>query len=126
MEFDKKSPIYEQLIHYFKQSIVNGKYAVGEVLPSRRELAQELGINPNTVQKAYKELEEMALIVTESNISSKVTENQKLIEKVKQELLDHAIETFIKDVTPLGIPDHEIIEAIKHYRHKGGRQHVKS
>lgn len=54
MKFDAQIPIYQQLIHQFKLAFVRGAYQPGASLPSRREIAQQLKINPNTVQKLLK------------------------------------------------------------------------
>lgn len=59
--FNKREPIYLQVIKDFKVKIVSGQLQPGQEVPSRRELATQLKINPNTVQRAYKEMEEERL-----------------------------------------------------------------
>lgn len=63
-ELDLRSgkPIYEQIVDKFKELIINQVLETDEKLPSVRELAQQLTINPNTIQKAYRELENQELI----------------------------------------------------------------
>ena len=63
-EFQDHLPIYAQLMDTLKRRIVTGRYLPGEKLPSVRELAAEAGINPNTVQRAFSELEREGLIYT--------------------------------------------------------------
>ena len=59
-----KEPVYLQIIKYFKQQIVIGEFKPGDIIPSRREMAVNIKVNPNTVQKSYKEMEEMGIINT--------------------------------------------------------------
>lgn len=115
MEFDKRSPIYEQLKHHYKQIIVAGDYKAGDKLPSRREIAQEFKINPNTVQRALKELEEEEIIVSEPNVPSTVTMNTEVIEKLKQSMLHDAMVQFYDAIQPLGIEAHELLASLGEY-----------
>ena len=64
-EFDNNIPIYIQLVEQLKISIISGKIKIGERLPSVRELAIQTKVNPNTMQKALVELENLKLIYTE-------------------------------------------------------------
>ena len=59
-----REPVYLQIIRYIKQKVVRGELNPGDTIPSRREMAQILKVNPNTVQKSYKEMEEMGIINT--------------------------------------------------------------
>jgi GntR family transcriptional regulator len=64
IDLKNRKPIYEQVIENFKRLIVTGELAEGTRVPSIRDLAKELGVNPNTVQKAYRELETMKYFYT--------------------------------------------------------------
>ena len=75
-EFQDHLPIYAQLMDTLKRRIVTGRYLPGEKLPSVRELAAEAGINPNTVQRAFSELEREGLIYTQRATGKYVTENE--------------------------------------------------
>lgn len=59
-----KLPLYEQLVEQLRKQIVLGNAAPGSPLPSVRQLSVELGVNPNTIQKAYREMEQEGLIVS--------------------------------------------------------------
>src|SRR5699024_1861279 len=90
--------------------------------PSRRELANQLKINPNTVQRAYKEMEDEGLIYTERNLPSKITRDSSVIESVREELLLSAVDSFIEAVRPLDVPLEELISLIKEkYKEQGER-----
>lgn len=113
LNFNKRDPVYVQVIQYFKQEIANGSLAPGEEIPSRRELARKLKINPNTAQRAYKEMEEADLIYTEGNLPSTVTTNESVILQVREELLMTAVNTFVNEIKPIDIPVDELLEIVE-------------
>lgn len=108
MNFDRRSPVYEQLVNYFKEKIANNELLPGQEMPSRREIAAEFKINPNTAQRAFKEMEEMGLIYTEGNSPSKVTEDATRIKEVRIELIDSALDNFIEVATRLGLKYNDV------------------
>lgn len=112
MEFDNKRPIYEQLVNYLKSNMLNGTYPPGSELPSRRNLAQELSINPNTVQRAFKALEDEGLIETGNNVKSVVTKNQQRLFSMKQQLLYATTLEYYQRIKPLSLSLEEIIRVI--------------
>ncbi len=79
-----KEPVYLQIIRYTKQQIVKGILKPGDPIPSRREMAVNIRVNPNTVQKAYKEMEDMGIINTVRNYQSTITTDSKIIEKIRK------------------------------------------
>lgn len=119
VNFNKRDPVYIQVIRHFKEQIANGELAPGKEIPSRRELARQLKINPNTAQRAYKEMEEANLIYTEGNLPSTVTKDMKVILAVREELLMNAINAFVEAVRPINIPIDELLELVeKNYNAK--------
>ena len=70
------SPIYQQIIRYLEQGIAAGTIRDGDGLPSRRVLSAQLGVNPNTVQKAYRLLEEEGLIQSHPGAKSCVAADE--------------------------------------------------
>lgn len=111
--FNQREPFYIQVVRHFKEQISTGELAPGEEVPSRRELARRLKINPNTVQRAYKEMEEQHLIYTEGNFPSKVTTDEKIIKSVRKELVMDAVDTFIQSIRPINIPIEDVLEIVK-------------
>ena len=85
-----------------KFRIVSGQYPAGVKLPSVRELAAEAGVNPNTMQKAFTELERTGLIVTRRTSGRTVTEDTALIEQVRSELAELQISQFLTRMQHLG------------------------
>lgn len=121
MEFDRRSPVYEQIVNYFKEQIASGNYQPGSEVPSRRELAAQFKINPNTAQRAYKEMEEQGLIYTEGNSPSKITEDIQKIKKLRSELLEGALDELLVLAKRLGISESDLAELIRD-RYQEGRQ----
>lgn len=121
-KFNTRDPIYIQVIRHFKEQLATGMLEAGQEIPSRRELANQLKINPNTVQRAYKEMEDEGLIYTERNLPSKITRDSSVIESVREELLLSAVDSFIEAVRPLDVPLEELISLIKEkYKEQGER-----
>ena len=77
--FDNNIPIYVQIVDYLKTYIIRGEFKSGERLPSVRDLAALFKVNPNTMQKALGELENIKLIYTERTNGKYVTEDKKII-----------------------------------------------
>ena len=114
--FNSRDPVYVQIVRYFKQQIAKGTYVVGQEIPSRRELAQQFQINPNTVQRAYKEMEEQQLIYTDGNLPSCITKDEQVLRNVRHELMQEAVQTFIQSVKSINAPLPEVVALIeKHY-----------
>ena len=113
VNFNKRDPIYLQVMQYFKRLIVSGKLDPGEEVPSRRQLANQLKINPNTVQRAYSEMEEQRLIYTEPNRPSRVTEDPGVLHQLKTEWLNQAVDTFVAAIDPIDIPLDDIVTLIE-------------
>ncbi len=113
MEFNRRSPIYMQIITYFKEQIASGEYSPGSEVPSRRELAVQFKINPNTAQRAYKEMEEQGLIYTEGNSPSKITEDKTLIKDLRMALVDDALVELLSIAKQLNVSVAEITSRIE-------------
>src|SRR5699024_10027352 len=113
LNFNTRDPVYLQVVRYFKEQISIGEYEPGQEIPSRRELANQLSINPNTAQRAYKEMEDEGLIFTEGNLPSRVTKDVVVIEKVRRELIVNAVEKFLDSVQAVHVPLDEILTLIE-------------
>ena len=113
VNFNKRDPLYEQVVRHFKEEIAAEKLLPGQEMPSRRELASQLKINPNTAQRAYKEMEEQGLIYTESNSPSKISKNRSILGAVQDELLEEAVSSFVSAIRPIQVPLDKVIGLIK-------------
>ncbi|MGX7109281.1 GntR family transcriptional regulator [Facklamia miroungae] len=114
MKLESNLPIYTQIIAWVKDQIVTGKYTPGYQLPSRRQLAKEWKVNPNTVQKAFKEMEDLGMIVTQPQRPSTITEDTRLISQLKYESIDQAIENLVDVLLPMDLQLEEVIQRITH------------
>jgi GntR family transcriptional regulator len=123
VNFNNRDPVYLQIIRYFKEKIVNGELEPGEEIPSRRELANRMKVNPNTAQRAYKEMEEQGLIYTERNHPSKITTDTKILGKVREELIVEAVDTFVTSVRSINVPVEELLDLVRSkYSSNGGKE----
>lgn len=113
IKFDNRDPVYVQVVRHFKEQIAIGRLEPGQEIPSRRELANQLKINPNTAQRAYKEMEEQGLIHTERNFPSTITKDEKVLGGVREELLLSAVDSFLQAVRPINVPIDELVNLVK-------------
>lgn len=107
-----REPVYIQIIRNVKQKIVTDELQKGDRMPSRREMAVNINVNPNTVQKAYKEMEEMGIINTIKNNQSTITEDDNLIRQIRIDLINEAADVFIEQMKAINVPIEEIKEII--------------
>ena len=96
--------IYERI----QREIVSGQYRPGEKLPSVRDLATVAAVNPNTMQKAFAELERSGLIVTQRTSGRTVTEDTELIKNTREQLAAGHVRNFINNMQELGYQREEI------------------
>lgn len=112
-EFDPNRPIYLQIIEEIKKRAVRGLYPPGEKLPSVREMAQDMGVNPNTMARAYSELERDAFLFTKRGQGSFVTERADMIEKERTELADGAVERFVGEIRELELDGGQVAHLVE-------------
>ena len=120
LNFDNNIPIYIQLVEYLKKEIILEKFKIGERLPSVRELALRLKVNPNTMQKALIELENQKLIYTERTNGKYVTEDKKIIEKIKNDYAKELTNKYFSNMKSIGYNEKEIIDYIKEMEDNNG------
>jgi DNA-binding transcriptional regulator YhcF (GntR family) len=113
VEFNSRDPVYLQVVRHFKEMVVTGKLEANQVIPSRRELGALLKINPNTAQRAYKEMEERKLIVTEGNSPSRITQDETVLRAIRAELLGEAVDAFVSSVRKIDVPVAELLDLVK-------------
>ena len=111
--FDNNIPIYIQIVDIIKLDIISGKLNPGDKLPSVRIYANILKVNPNTMQKALNELEDLKLIYTERTNGKYVTNDNNLIKKFKNNHAKNIINKYFKDMSLIGINKDEAIEILK-------------
>lgn len=112
-EFDNNIPIYLQLVEQLKMHIISGQIKPGDRLLSVRELALQTKVNPNTMQKALLELEELGLIFTERTNGKFVTTDQTLIDKIKYECAKTLAQKYFNNMNNIGFNNNDAIEYLK-------------
>lgn len=100
---NEDSPIYLQLIQYVKRGVVSGTIQNEDPMPSRRVLSSLLGINPNTIQKAYRMLEDEGILQSQSGSKSLITVTDKMVKKLRQELIETDVKSVIIAMQSMGI-----------------------
>ena len=113
MKFNDNLPIYVQIIEYIKRKIITLELKGGDKLPSVRELSGELKVNPNTVQRSYQELEREDLVYTQRGMGTFVTEDEKILKELKNNMASSIVDTFVQEMKSLGFNLNEIENLIK-------------
>lgn len=119
MEFNQKEPIYSQIIDEFRMKFIQGTYTLGQEIPSRRELAKTLGVNPNTIQRAYREMEDMNLIITVRGQGSFMTSDRDMLESIRKEALNETVGQSVELLRSFGKSDQDILDTVKKYLERG-------
>jgi GntR family transcriptional regulator len=110
--FNDKTPIYLQIMNMIKKQIVSGELKGGDKLASVRDLSTELKVNPNTIQRVYKELEREGLAYTQRGMGTFVTEDENAIYSLRQDTAKEVMESFIEGMKHLGFGNDEILDLV--------------
>ncbi len=112
IDYKDRRPIYEQVIERFQDLIVKGVLKPDSQLPSVRSLAMELSINPNTIQRAYTELERQGFIYSVKGRGSFVSFNEELL-GLKQKEVEEKLQKVIELAKSVQIPEIQVQEIVK-------------
>ncbi len=116
IDFSNDKAIYLQICDAIKMDIISGKYVAGEKLPSVRDLAMHFRVNPNTMQRAFSQLEDEGLVYTERTNGRFVSKEAKRMEEEKSKLVMEKIDAFLDYMHSLGLSNDEIVDQIKQAR----------
>ena len=100
-------PIYLQIIRYLKAAVAAGTVQDGDEMPSRRVLSALLGVNPNTIQKAYKLLEDEGLIRSHAGAKSYVSASAEQVSALRRQLPEWCAADFVRDMKAMGLQKDE-------------------
>lgn len=114
-EMENGIPIYLQILLYIKRGIVAGIIKDDDELPSRRVLSALLGVNPNTVQKAYRMLEEEGFIQSRSGTKSYMVLNEEKIKATRRQLIEEEARTLVGRFQGMGLKKEEVFSLIDKY-----------
>ena len=105
-------PIFIQIVERIEMDIISGKYNPGDKLPSVRDLAAEAAVNPNTMQKAFTELERTGLVCSPRTTGRVITEDTSRIDELKSTLAKDTITELLSFMQQLGFQENEILTLI--------------
>jgi GntR family transcriptional regulator len=111
--FNNTQPIYLQIMRRLCRQVVRGELKAGARLPSVREMAVQTGVNPNTIQRVYTELERLAIAETRRGLGSYITEDTARLKQLREELKSEQISSFIADMRETGFSPEEIVEGVR-------------
>lgn len=115
IDVKSRKPIYEQIIDNIKELIIQGIWSRDTQLPSVRQLAGDLAINPNTIQKAYSELERQGIIYSLKSKGSFVSSNVDELRLERKEQLFKDFGRILEEMNKAGVSQNEIEEKVREY-----------
>lgn len=107
-EFENDRPIYLQIASFIERDILKGKYKAGDKLPSVREFASVADVNPNTMQKAFSELEKNNIVFSSRTSGRFVTEDEEIIQRRRVLLAKEYVDDFLIKMKEIGFDEKEI------------------
>ncbi|MEG0129472.1 MAG: GntR family transcriptional regulator [Clostridium sp.] len=113
MDFNKNMPIYIQIIDYLKFKIASGEIQPSSKFKSVRELAQEMNVNPNTMQRAFAELERDGLVFSNRTSGRYVCDDKEKIDSMRDSLASKEIEALVTTLKSLGYTYEDMINLIE-------------
>lgn len=113
IDFDASKPIYEQVIDGIKKQIARGEIEPGDKLPSQRDMAKEIQVNPNTIQRAYREMELLDLVETKRGRGTFIKDDDKVIKEINEQMAHAAVKRFIDEMISIGFKKEEVINLLK-------------
>ena len=114
-EFDDNQPIYIQIMDLIKQQMISAERLPGEKLPSVRTLSKQLEVNPNTVQRAYVEMERDMLVYTKRGQGTFIVEDREVIVQLRQTMVLDRVARFVKEMEAFGFTHAELLQVIERY-----------
>ena len=109
---DDSRPIWPQLKEQLLREIIAGRYPMGGPFPTVRDLAEDAGVNRNTMQRAMADLEAEGFLITNRTAGRVVTTDEELIGEMKQKLAEQNIKKFIEEMAAIGYSAEDVIEMI--------------
>lgn len=113
LDFGDHRPLYEQIKEKFKELIISGAMTENDKIPSVRELAATLAINPNTIQKAYKDLENEGYIYSQRARGSFVAPQSAVVHRTKNEELYERLDSLLQEIFFCGIGCDEVMKHVR-------------
>lgn len=114
-KFDEKSPIYAQIAQHVKMQIISNQVKSGDQLPTVRKYAEEAGVNPNTMQRAFTELECEGMVYSQRTSGRFVTEDTDLIAEKRLEVAQLELQNFVDNMQKIGFSKEDIVPELDRF-----------
>ena len=101
-----------------KKQLIRKELNIGDKIPSQRELAQQLKVNPNTVQRAYNEMETMGMVKTLRGQGTFICDKPEMLGEIKEDMVEDIMIRFFQDIKSLGYEDEEVKDLINKWQIK--------
>ncbi|UAL48822.1 GntR family transcriptional regulator [Sutcliffiella horikoshii] len=118
-KYDADKPIYLQIIDRISKEIVRGVLKPGDKLPSVREMAIQSGVNPNTIQRTYSEMERMEIVETKRGQGTFVIDDEGMLMRLKKGMETKVVESFVQSMREIGASEKEIVESVERFLEEG-------
>ena len=112
IDYKDRRPIYEQIVEKFQQMIICGVMEPDSPMPSVRNLAMELSINPNTIQRAYQELEQDGYVYRRKDEGTFVAKENRVNEMRRRELMQK-FDLVVRELSELSVSSNELAERVE-------------
>lgn len=122
-KYESDKPIYLQIIDRISKEIVRGDLKPGDKLPSVREMAIQSGVNPNTIQRTYSEMERMEIVETRRGQGTFVTEDSGMVVQLRKSMEASVVENFVQSMREIGVTETGIIHSVEEFLAKGEAKH---
>ncbi|GLW41197.1 putative HTH-type transcriptional regulator YhcF [Bacillus amyloliquefaciens] len=114
-EFQSSKPIYLQIADRVYYRLIRSELSPGDKLPSVREMALQMKVNPNTIQRTYSEMERLGIVETKRGQGTFISERPDLKAELKDRLTKDVFKRFIQEMAELGLSAQEMLDGIKQY-----------
>lgn len=114
-KFDEKSPIYIQIAQHIMMQIISQEIKSGDQLSTVRDLAEEAGVNPNTMQRAFSELEREGMVYSQRTSGRYVTDDKELIMKKRRDVAESELQSFVDKMQKIGFQVDDITSVLESY-----------
>ncbi|MBB6735292.1 GntR family transcriptional regulator [Cohnella zeiphila] len=115
LKLNNRDPVYLQAVLYVKRQILLRRAESGDRLPSRREVASQLNINPNTVQKAFKLMEDEGFVRTSSTQGSVIYVDDEIFGRIEAELTRELVKSFVESAKEIQLSFKSVVELISEF-----------
>ncbi|MDR6552433.1 GntR family transcriptional regulator [Paenibacillus qinlingensis] len=122
LNFNSPKPIYLQMVDEVKKALARGELSPGDKIPSHKERAQISQVNPNTVMRAYQEMERVGLTETLRGQGTFIKNDSQMLLSIRSEMAQAAVDQFIEEMRGLGIKPDEMAQMLRNTIHNDRKE----